>query len=435
MSGYRTIHRQFITSTETDGDQSDLTTSHQPTWSICFSPCNQTHIQSRTTNPNATAPYRLLTSSSDGLVRAFSITDKSSLANKEVLDASALSMKLEQIMLPTATMRYPRSKEEIYNNLSLGLSSISSVRNYVGEDKNAGEEVSAAIRLDGNVTIWKRDEQPIYPENNNNSEDQKHEIDVVKPIHELKVQNATGTTMLLVPPQLSGYCKHGVVMMVGCLDGSVSFICCGIGMPDFSKANDTTKTGELGTILDKVGSGSCPMSLALQSNAYLTFAVGRKNGTIDIYSSYGKNGNIQRDDIYGNFRRCHRLNHHAGSPVRALSYTPDGSLLISGCDSGHIYIHDTSSFEQNESVLMVASILNAHKSYILSISMLPDSRRFMTSSADKTVKVWDVSIPNSGAVHTFEGNDMIWGLSCSDDGRRCVSCSDDGQIQIYSCDS
>jgi WD40 repeat protein len=433
MSGYRTIHRHVISSQTADNDPAeDLESTRTPIWSTSLSPCNQTHVQTRNSiNSQTFAPLRLLTSSADGFVRAFSITDKLSGLNKEALDASALSMKMEQILLPKSCMTYPLSKEEIDNELYLGISTISSTRNYLGEDTKAGGEVSAAIRLDGQVSVWKRDEQPIYPESNAEKE---QEVEIVKPIHEFKVQNATGTTLLLIPPQLSGYSKYGVVMMVGCLDGSVVFMCTGVGIPDIKKGNDASKAGEPGMFLDKVGSGSCPVSLAIQSKAYLTFAVGRKNGTIDIYSSYDRNGSSYGDNIFGRFHRCHRLNHHAGSPVRAISYTPDGSLLISGCDDGHIYIHDASSFEKNESILLVASILNAHKSYILSISVLPDSRRFMTSSADKTVKVWDVSNPNSGAVHIFEGNDMIWDLSCSNDGRKCISCSNDGQIQIYSCE-
>ncbi len=434
MSGYRTIHRHVVISSQTTNSfpAEDSESTPTPTWSASLSPCNQTHVKTRNSiNSQTFAPLRLLTSSADGFVRAFSITDKVSGLNKEALDASALSMKMEQILLSKSCMTYPISKEEIDNKLHLGISTISSIRNYLGEDAKAGEEISAAIRLDGYISVWKRDEQPIYPESNDENE---KEVEVVKPVYEFKVQNATGTTLLLIPPQQSGYSKYGVVMMVGCLDGSVVFICTGVGIPDVNKGNDTTKAGETGMLIDKVGSGSCPMSLAIQSKAYLTFAVGRKNGTIDIYSSYDRNGSSYGDNIYGRFRRCHRLNHHAGSPVRALSYTPDGSLLISGCDDGHIYIHDASSFEKNESILMVASILNAHKSYILSISVLPDSSRFMTSSADKTVKVWNVSNPNSGAVHIFEGNDMIWDLSCSNDGRKCISCSDDGQIQIYSCE-
>lgn len=438
MSGYRTIHRQA--NTPPIEDSAEGKSLQQPTWSVCFSPCNQTHVETRNNSKTASplAPLRLLTSSSDGLIRAFSITDKSSISNQNVLDASALSMKLEQILLPSSNMTYPRPEEEVNLKLSLGSAAVSSIRNYVGEDSKAGEEVSAAIRLDGFISVWTREEQDVYPESDHGK---KSDTDIAKPVHEFKIQNATGTTLLLLPPQLTGYSRHGVIMMVGCLDGSVAFICTGVGMPDMRKGNDTSKTGEPGSILDKVGSGSCPMSLAVQPKAFLTFAVGRKNGTVDIYSTFeaiNSGGNsstgTQRDNMYGQFRRYHRLNHHAGSPVRALSYTPDGSLLISACDDGHIFIHDTSSFQQNQSVLLVASILNAHKSYILSISVLPDSKRFMTCSADKTVKVWDVSIPNSGAVHTFEGNEMIWDLSCSNDGSRCVSCSDDGLIQIYSCD-
>jgi WD40 repeat protein len=163
----------------------------------------------------------------------------------------------------------------------------------------------------------------------------------------------------------------------------------------------------------------------------LIFAVGRKDGTIDIYSS----GNYRNDDVYGNFHRIHRLLHHAGSAVRALSFTPDGSLLISGCDGGHIYIHDTSSLHQNGSIRLVAAILNAHRGYILSLSVLPDCKRFLTSSADRTVKIWNTGTPNNGPLHTFDGghDDMIWKVSCAFDGKRCASCSDDGYLQIYSC--
>jgi len=429
MSGYRIIHRHEITSIE---GSEEGKTQQEPTWSVCFSPCNQTHAQKRNDNtkPSSSSPLRLLASSADGIIRAFRLTDKSSLVNKDILDASALSMTVEQVLLPTSNTTYPRPKEESDSRLTLGSAALSSIRNYVGEDPKAGSEVSASLRLDGYVSIWLRDEQPIYPSDDKDTKNIPH---VVKPDHEFRIQNATGTTLVLIPPQLTGYSKHGVVMMVGCLDGSVAFISSGVGMPDTRKGNDTSKASDPGTILDTVGSGSCPMSIAVQPKECLTFAVGRKDGTIDIFNS----GIEKRDNVYGNFRRCHRLHHHSGSPVRALCYTPDGSLLISGCDNGHLYIHDTSSFLQNETIRMVAVILNAHRSYILAITVLPDSRRFMTSSADGTAKVWDVSIPNSGAVHTFDtGRDemMIWDLACSLDGSRCVSCSDDGLVQVYSID-
>jgi len=354
-------------------------------------------------------------------------------------------MSLDQIMLLSSEDTYEDSSVEASstNNprIALGSAAISIVRNYVGEDSNAGGEVSVAIRLDGHVSLWKRDEQPVYPqEDHDEVEEGQNPVQLVKPHEEFQIDGATGTTIQIIPPQLTGFSRHGLVLMVGMLDGSVSFLSTGVDIPNSRKSNSNEESKlKVGEVLDQVGAGnSIPLSLALHPTHCLTFAVGRKDGTVDLYSSGNSsngngNGNVS-DDIYGQFRRCHRLNHHAGTPIRALAYTPDGSLLLSGCDEGHIYIHDASSFLRNETIPLVAAIHNAHRGYILSIAPLPDSKRFVTSSADKTVKVWNVGTPNSGPVHTFEsGNEsMVWDVSCSYDGRRCVSCCDDGCVQIYS---
>jgi|AntRauTorckE5430_2_1112549.scaffolds.fasta_scaffold10712_1 WD40 repeat protein len=443
MSGYRTLHRH----TEHDDDavssdnESSITASTLiPVFAVTFSPCQQTHVNTRSAaNPNAKPPTRLLTTSADGLIRSYKITDKSIKA--DVLDAAALSMELDQIMLTSSNALYPKSKEE--SILGLGCAALSVVRNYVGEDPSAGDEVAASMRLDGHVAIWKRGEQPSYPDSKAETKNEDGKLAVVKPDAELNIKGTTGTTMMLLSPKSTGFSRHGIVMMVGMLDGSVSFICIGIGIPDSRKCNDTSKYSEQGTVLDNIGSGnSIPLSLAVHPLHHLTFAVGRKDGTIDIYSAGNGNaggsigGSISGDDLYGHIRRCHHLIQHAGNPVRALSFTPDGSLLISGCDDGHIYIHDTSSFKQNDSIRMVAAIHNAHRGYILSVDVLPDSERFVTSSVDKTVKVWNVGTPNNGPVHSFDTGheNMIWDVSCSADGRRCVSCSDDGFVQVYSCE-
>ncbi len=455
MSGYRTLHRfsqQQSQSKSPDADSGDQGTSADelepwPLFAAQFSPCSQTpkdaHHQSH-------PPSRLLTASADGFIYCYALNDKMNKA--DVLDASALSMNLEGVLLPSSDKSCASSSPL----LSLGCAALSVVRNYVGEDVKAGEEITAGMRLDGLVTIWKRPEQPSTITSSTSgkvSADDQNENDGDSPVKErpheqFHIKDATGTTMVIIPPQITGFSRHGIILMVGCLDGSISFVCAGVGIPDSRKCNDASKFSPAGTILDTIGSGnSISLSLALCpfSNANmgpsLTFAVGRKNGSIDIYSSGGSGNDshshaMTHDDLYGNIRRCHRLTHHAGAPVRSLCYTPDGSLLISGCDEGHIYIHDTSSFHSNESIRMVASILNAHRGYILSIKALPDGKRFVSSSADKTVKVWDVSMPNAGPVHTFDTGheNMVWDVACTSDGKRCASCGDDGLIQIYSCD-
>ena len=83
---------------------------------------------------------------------------------------------------------------------------------------------------------------------------------------------------------------------------------------------------------------------------------------------------------------------------------------------------------------MVAAIHNAHKGYIISVNVFPDSKRFI--SVDKAVKVWNVGTPNNGPVYTFDTghNNVIWDVSCSTDMLNCVSCSDDGFVRVYSCE-
>jgi WD40 repeat protein len=375
---------------------------------------------------NTAAPIRLLTSSADGIIRAYQISDKTT--ESDVLDASALTVTIEQVLLPTSNSTYPKSKEDA--KVSLGCACFSVIRNYVGEDTAAGAEIVVALRLDGLLSIWRREEQPLYPSIEKTKSVKEETLHVSKPIIELNVEDALGTTLELIRPAISGYSRHGIVACMGCLDGSVKMIATGVGIPDPRKCNDDSKCTEAGTVLDQIGSGSSiVLSIAFHPTQYLTFAVGRKNGIIDIYSSR----NAENDDIYGNFHRTHTLTHHAGIPVRSLCFTPDGTLLISGCDQGHLYVHDISSFEKNQTILMVAAILSAHKSYILSISPLPDSKRFLTCSADKTVKVWDVSTPNNGPIHTFTGHEkIVWNIASSLDGRRAATVGDDGLLQVYS---
>lgn len=461
MSNYRTLHRHRqedlllqdddnAVRSSTENIRGDLKGQEKepcPIFALEFSPCRQRKDRQAfaaaggTTgsviSPADSRSYRILTSSADGFVRSLKISEKSNAQkedNERVLDASALSLHPEEVMLITSSSQYPKSQED--SLLSLGSACLSVVRNYVGEDEDAGDEICAALRLDGHVAIWRREQQPLSssssPLDSHGLEtDSKYPL-IVKPLVEFHVKGTTGTTMKLQSPQLTGFSRYGIVMMVGMLDGSVLFVCTGIAIPDTRKCNEVSQCSAKGTELDRVGPGnSIPMSFATHPFQNLIFAVGRKDGTVDIYSS----GSYHNDDIYGNFNRVHRLLHHAGSAVRALSFTPDGSLLISGCDGGHIYIHDTSSLHQNGSIRLVAAILQAHRGYILSLSVLPDSKRFLTSSADRTVKIWDAGKPNNGPLHTFDGGheDMIWNVSCASDGQRCASCSDDGYIQIYSC--
>ena len=122
MSGYRTLHRH--TEGQNNEQQSEITSSSScPVFAVNFSPCQQTHVSlsrpMNAANPHLKAPTRILTSSADGLIRAYSITDKSNKA--DVLDAAALSMKLEQVMLTSSDAEYNSNSDSANQESILGL--------------------------------------------------------------------------------------------------------------------------------------------------------------------------------------------------------------------------------------------------------------------------------------------------------------------------
>ena len=432
---YRTIHREkvHVTTSSSQGSESILKhpqTGDVPLLTACFSPCYQSRIKSPSI-AEATAniaPLRFLVSSADGLIRAYKFVEKSGWKPSESLESSSpLQLSLSHILLPDMDSVYPPDEGLV----SLGSKCVDVIRNYTGEDVNAGGEIIASLRLDGKVSIWTRDEQPLYDLNDT---DTTAGGIITRPHFEFHIKDAVGTTMALLPPQQTGYSKDGVCMLVGCFDGSVTMYSTGVTIPSTFKGEKPTV--ECGRMVDTVGEGnSLPTALCVHPSLPYTFAVGRKDGIIDLFSAVILDDTSSFNHSYGSFRRIHRLTHAVSVPIRALSYTRDGCLLIAGNDDGNIFIYDTSSPKQRI-VRLVSSIFGAHKGFILSITSLPDSKRLFSSSVDQTVKVWDVASPYSGALHTFDAGhtDMIWGVVCSPDGRRCVSCGDDGLIQVYACE-
>jgi len=192
------------------------------------------------------------------------------------------------------------------------------------------------------------------------------------------------------------------------------------------------------------------MSLAWHPTIPNTFVVGRKDGTIDIYSS-------SSDEWDLSFRRMHRLV-HSSFPIRALAFSqPDGALLFAGDDDGKLYSYDVSCNNEKTNmsapVKLVACALTAHKGWVMNLTPFPDGRRVATCGSDRSVRVWDcgMGLASSTPVHSFEGvhDGLVWGVDCGSaveassgglgSGRarverlKLISCGNDGVIQVFSC--
>lgn len=73
--------------------------------------------------------------------------------------------------------------------------------------------------------------------------------------------------------------------------------------------------------------------------------------------------------------------------VQSVRFSPSGSHFVSVGMDGKIFLYDGST---GAKVQELSTAANAHSGGIFSVSWSPDSKYLMTSSADMTVKLWDV---------------------------------------------
>jgi WD domain, G-beta repeat len=365
MSGYRNLHRES-------------THSGAPIWNV-------EALRFRDDD------WAIASAAGDGLVRLHQVKEKDGRVNDGDLNAAALSFKLSHYFVGTNQVVPPPAEPTL-----LGATQISAVRNYVGDDETAGDIVLASLDLSGRVRVWTCPVEDLAA--HRDPDDAKQ----IKVQHEFVAENATGTIMSLCAPKLNG--NGDLLVAVALLDGSIAMITTGLATP---KAKGEAK--EAGTVVLSLGSGSIAMSLAWHpTNA--TLAVGRKDGLVDILPM-SKQGS-------------HRLIQHS-SKVRAVCYTPDGQLLVSASDDGFLAVWDVN----RRSPTLVHHVVNAHASWILAVTPLSDSRRFITTGADGKVHVWSVG-QIYAPMHTFQSADQIWTLNAS--RNRLVSGSEQGWLQVYS---
>ena len=467
MSGYRTLHRHRDRDRDReddgDGDANAPLSSmpsgrpSPPVWRAKFSPCCRPSAPAHhaRTSDGPAPQLRLLASCADGTIRAYQLSDKATSAGS-TLDASAVKMEQTDVLLGRDQQECECASAGGIKGaqpLALGYAALDIERNYGGSDPYAGDEVVVGVELDGTTRVWVKEEQALAlqvtsplvdsdsaPEDDNRVPAKPH---VMRAAVEFKVSGATGSTCAIrrvgLGPIHGTHPKNklrpSITVAMGCLDGSVAIIATGIPLHVRSVDGKGGGRGrnesfaapvvEAGTVHDRLGTGSAvPTSLSWSPLAD-NLAVGRKDGTVDLY-------NFGQDD--GAYRRLHRILCHS-KPVRGLAFTSDAALLITGDDDGNITLHDVVQTNPTTPVRLVGAVISASLSYILDLAPLPDGKRFVSCGADGLVKVWDVRTLNSGPSHTFadgKGTGIVWSVTSSSDGRRLASAHDNGMLVIYS---
>lgn len=362
---------------------------------------------------------------------------------------------------------------------SVGCSRVCVTRNYVGQDDSAGNLVVVTLDLLGTLRVWELDAATF------DNERTRHNTTATPPLsssekddeatqavgeardivaqripaaHQTVLREATGTALALCRPPVEG----PVCVAVGCLDGSVRLVATGLVTPKYS-ASENHPLPAIGTILRSWGGRGSALPLALcwkpdsAGGTNGSLAVGRQDGTIDLVSVAW--GVVEEGGSTRPATSTHRLIQHT-TPVRALAYTPDGALLLSGSDEGLLCVWDASRGNGSASSKLAVPPLVHHLwcgnnggnsggggDWILQILPFPDSRRFAVATQARQILVWDLEHPHQVS-HTFETDAPCYaGTVVNSDAldaavrqqarhrpntRRIVTGNDTGWVQLYS---
>lgn len=138
-----------------------------------------------------------------------------------------------------------------------------------------------------------------------------------------------------------------------------------------------------------------------------------------------EDGNIRVWDLTAN--ACsYELVPDGRTSVRSISVASDASIVVAGNNRGTCFVWKlgTGQFEPVQKI-------DAHNSYVLHCLFSPDPKYLATTSADKTIKLWNVekgfTLDKTLAGHTS----WVWGCSFSADSAYLVSASSDKTAKLW----
>ncbi|KAF7968264.1 hypothetical protein HWV62_31105 [Athelia sp. TMB] len=108
--------------------------------------------------------------------------------------------------------------------------------------------------------------------------------------------------------------------------------------------------------------------------------------------------------------------------VRSVCFSPDGSRIVSGSDDNTIRMWDALSGQP------ALPPLQGHEGPVMSVCFSPDGSRIVSGSLDGTVRVWD-ALSGQPVLPPLQGHDFsVWCVCFSPDGSRIVSGSFDMRV-------
>lgn len=108
-----------------------------------------------------------------------------------------------------------------------------------------------------------------------------------------------------------------------------------------------------------------------------------------------------------------------------LAFSPDGSLLAAGFESGALRLWRVEDGQP------ASDFLSGHLDHVTGLAFSPDGKTLASSSRDKTIRLWNVAQPATPSVELDGHTSWVTGVTFSPDGRTLASSSLDGSIRLW----
>jgi len=124
------------------------------------------------------------------------------------------------------------------------------------------------------------------------------------------------------------------------------------------------------------------------------------------------------------------LTPESDTPISSVAIASDASIVTAGNYNGSLYFWQPQSSEK----YIPLSRIQAHKAYVLSVKISPDTLSIATASSDHTVKIWErtTSASEYSYARTLQGHTKwVWDTVFSADSNYLVSASSDATARLW----
>src|SRR5439155_23472981 len=114
------------------------------------------------------------------------------------------------------------------------------------------------------------------------------------------------------------------------------------------------------------------------------------------------------------------------APLRAVAFSPDGKLLVTGSEDTTARVWDVAKKEAK-----FADPLGGHTDTVTGVAFSPRGQLIATVSADKTLRLWEAATGGELANMEEGHNDAVFGVAFAPSGRQIATAAADKSFGLW----